>query len=120
MGLVFSGILGALTESFVVALAGLFVIGPLVGAIISLAVENLFYGSKNSRAEQEYELEMEAYPRRLAAWERANHFWEQMYYCYRDDIAFLPSNGSITTPDELATFCYGQDNGPGTGEGRPA
>jgi hypothetical protein len=40
------------------------------------------------------------------AWERAMERWQQVYYCYRDDVIFIRGEGHGFPPDQMAQLVY--------------
>lgn len=109
------------TVGLVVSIAGLLwlakpwgVIGGIVGVIGGMVVsvtlfflfESLVFGSSRKRAKEQFEIEKQKYARDILAWEKAEQRWETMYYCYRDDVVFVPGENAAVTPNHLIAFCY--------------
>lgn len=46
------------------------------------------------------------YPLQLQNWERAVQRWEHLYYCYRDDGVFLPSQPRLVPLNDMQSFLY--------------
>jgi hypothetical protein len=42
----------------------------------------------------------------LRQWERAREFWDKLYYCYRDDVVFIPGTNQSSSPDKLKEYLY--------------
>jgi hypothetical protein len=44
--------------------------------------------------------------RRLAVWERANERWQSLYYCFRDDAAFLKGENDFEAPTAVERLLF--------------
>ena len=86
--------MGDSTTGTLGVIAGLFLIA--LGAILSiLAIISLASG----KTRQQSDAEQRQYQRALAK-------WNTLYYCYRDDIVFVPGESSFASPEQLHAFLY--------------
>ena len=86
--------MGDSTTGTLGVIAGLFFIA--LGAILSiLAIISLASG----KTRQQSDAEQRQYQRALAK-------WNTLYYCYRDDIVFVPGESSFASPEQLHAFLY--------------
>lgn len=85
------------------------VLGLIVGSLVAVAIENLVFREKRREAQTEYDKRMKEFPHKLAAWERASARWDALYYCYRDDIVFVPGEGEYARPEDVIGYCYSSD-----------
>jgi hypothetical protein len=49
---------------------------------------------------------MRQYELEYAAQQKALAVWNQLYYCHRDDIVFLPSTKYTAAPKDTISLCY--------------
>jgi hypothetical protein len=42
----------------------------------------------------------------LPIWQKAKSKWDSLYYCYRDDLIFDPTNNSSFAPNQIIDYCY--------------
>jgi len=56
---------------------------------------------KSQEREERYQLMMKEYLEILPQWEKMHKQWEQMYYCYRDDVVFIPGRETYAKPDDI-------------------
>jgi hypothetical protein len=91
------GVTAAAIYLTLIAGATIMVVVPLVvGAVL------IYRGQKRIRGWEE-RLSFER-----GMWERARRRWERMYYCARDDGAFIPGETPVIPITELRTFLYGE------------
>jgi len=75
-------------------ISGLFFLA--LGAILAvLAIISLASG----KMKQQSDAEQRQYQRALAK-------WNTLYYCYRDDIVFVPGESSFASPEQMHAFLY--------------
>ncbi len=58
---------------------------------------------KRSRA---YDAAKQQFPAETARWQRACKVWDQMYYCARDDVVFLPGTRLSAPSGQAQDFVY--------------
>jgi hypothetical protein len=78
----------------------------VVTVFLAIQFESLVFGSRRKEAERQFEIEKEKYTKDMTAWEKAKQRWDIMYYCYRDDVVFVPGENEVVTPNRLIEFCY--------------
>jgi len=90
------------------------IIGGIVGFIVGIAISGFLviqfaspiFDERREKAEKQFEIEKEKHGKDILAWKKAKQRWETMYYCYRDDIIFVPGENETAIPDQLIGFCY--------------
>ncbi len=66
----------------------------------------LFIKPKRETLRQKYVLEVKNYRTLLTDWEKASVKWNTMYYCFRDDVVFVPGKEECAPIDQVLEFCY--------------
>ncbi len=119
--LFFSGLILGLISAVEVSRGGLFITFILIAIIVGAPI--WFYGyvqlaiiedpESLARLKKESKERQNAYLRLLKDWEnqiednkRAKQNWEDLYYCYRDDCAFVPGSGKWTRIDNIPSYIY--------------
>lgn len=89
-----------------------FVIGIVVFGVFVMLVAFLGgkagFDERYKKSQVEYEVQKRQFARAIAEWEEANKRWEKMYYCYRDDVIFVPGEELTARPSDTTRFCYGR------------
>jgi len=83
-----------------------FIGGMVIAVFLAIQFDSLVFGESRKKAEKQFEIEKDKYSKDILAWEKAKQRWETMYYCYRDDIVFVPGENETAIPDQLIGFCY--------------
>lgn len=83
-----------------------FIGGVVAASFLAFQFENLVFGTSTELAQIEFERETEKYAKDMAGWEKARQRWDTMYYCYRDDVVFVPGENEAVTPNRLIEFSY--------------
>jgi hypothetical protein len=85
-------------------LGGMLLAGLVGGIIIGLPLMLLAQPSQEQKLA--YQEQLRIHEQHLAKWKRASERWEQMYYCYRDDVVFIPGESETIHPSNTVQFCY--------------
>ncbi|HPD41375.1 MAG TPA: zinc ribbon domain-containing protein [Anaerolineae bacterium] len=87
-----------------------FIAGSIGAAIVCgllfWLISYLVFGNSQKEAEKQLEIEKGKHAKDVVAWEQAQRRWETIYYCYRDDVIFVPGENRAVTPDHLIELCY--------------
>lgn len=83
-----------------------FIGGAIIAGFLLGLIYELVFGGRRKEAERQFEIDKEKYAKDVVAWEQASRRWETMYYCYRDDVIFVPGENRAETPDHLIDLCY--------------
>jgi hypothetical protein len=59
-----------------------------------------------SEIQSEHESKLDEWNKQVSAIERAKANWENLYYCYRDDCAFVPGTGKWTAVNEVQNYVH--------------
>jgi hypothetical protein len=85
-------------------------IGGCFGSVLLVVVVGGFIASGLSHptgdAVQQYQQQLSAYEKELDEWNMAYQRWEKMYYCYRDDVIFIPGEEMVVASDQTFQLCY--------------
>ena len=61
---------------------------------------------EKQRVDEEYLEKERMFEKKYKDWERATSRWNAMYYCYRDDVVFIPGIDDSSSPEDVINFCY--------------
>lgn len=99
------GIGGALSDSTAWAVVG-FIAGAALAGLLSVMFEDFVFKDSREKAQKEFDLKIESFPQQLANWESAYRIWNQVYYCHRDDVVFMPGEQQCVEPNQIIRLCY--------------
>jgi hypothetical protein len=107
------GSLAALTGAVMVGYELGFLLGVVaffvilfMWVVLMRAIESLIYSGRRRAAKREFEGMQEYYRHELERQEKARTRWSKMYYCYRDDVVFMPGEQDGVEPDKTIQLCY--------------
>lgn len=90
---------------------GIIVFFGIIGLAIAGLVSRRFSGAEKQRRAEEKKRRDKVHEEYLAdveKWKKAMQRWEQIYYCYRDDIVFLPGKSFYEKPEDTYYLCYSE------------
>jgi hypothetical protein len=61
---------------------------------------------RQKQANEKFDAEEKNYKNDMIAWEKATTRWNSMYYCYRDDVVFVPGESNTAAPNQVIELCY--------------
>lgn len=90
---------------------------PAIGLILGMRLgfklinryrEKMPFVSKADIKQKDYERQQSLYTQNFSEWQKAYSRWKDTYYCFRDDVIFIPATTEMTTPENTIHFCYRQ------------
>lgn len=81
------------------------VVALVVVVILAIIVFRNMSASPRIVAEA-YELDLARVKAEILKWEDAKKRWDQLYYCRRDDIVFIPGENTWASTDEMTAYLY--------------
>lgn len=87
------------------------VVGLVLGAFFGYKLAGNFRKRKPivSRVfikQEAYAQELNLFKQKLSEWEMAYSRWNELYYCFRDDIVYHPGTSETITPEKTLELCY--------------
>ena len=86
---------------FIGIVAGIFTV-----KISYTILRNMFIKPHQEKLDREFSIIESKYKKEFIMWEKAMARWNSMYYCYRDNVVFIPGESETVPPEYLFDFCY--------------
>ncbi len=92
-------VLAGMKQDASAAIFGVVLLGVVIAGF-------LWWRNRYKKQSEEYKINLEKYNRDQERWTRAINRWENLYYCVRDGVIFIPGNSSYAYIDKLIDFIY--------------
>jgi hypothetical protein len=93
-------------RSFWVGVIAFFAIMFILLGLLEFGVESIVFWGKREKTKRDFDHAQQSYQVAIERQKKAHTRWAKMYYCYRDDVVFLPGEKGYVESEETMDLSY--------------